>query len=594
MKFSRLAAFLYSIFACAPVAQAELIAYYPFDSGGTAAVGADATLGAAASVSTADRVFGDGALALAGSPDSDSNGADGAVSGDTFEWSSDQRTVAFWMKATADDNGDSSASMVTLGYSNGAGSRFDIRMTGNNLRLEIHNSGFGTSTPVADGTWHHIAVVVPFDNATLGDCQYYVDGAYVGHFEGSGEIATETKWMCIGDGLHDKNRDFKGMIDEVMLFDHALDAAEIADVVAGTLAYAGSFTATPATFVAQTNVVVAWKTRGAGRLEIGDGSGTIATYTATANGQAALDAGSLTVGTVSNATTYTLRMTVADDGSGDVFEKYASVAPLSFSVDSDRDGLPDRDELTRYGTDRYNRDTDGDGTPDGLEVERGLSPLDPDESLDRPNIIFFFTDDQGYGDLGCFWQDQRSGTYKFDTPVLDSLAAEGAMLTHHYVAAPICVPSRASLLQGRHQGHADIRNLQFDSALPDNHTIGRMLQSAGYHTIHLGKNGVAGGEWAYDLSQTGSRNLEGHPLHRGFDEYFGYLFHTDAHENYPRNGTSSKSAHIYHDYLQVTNASSDLYTTDAWTAYAMDANIREATDGDNQPFFLYLAYDAPH
>lgn len=62
----------------------------------------------------------------------------------------------------------------------------------------------------------------------------------------------------------------------------------------------------------------------------------------------------------------------------------------------------------------------------------------------RPNIIFFLVDD-----LGCFWQDQRASSKKFDTPALDRMAAEGAKLTHHYVAASVGAPSRASLLQGR-------------------------------------------------------------------------------------------------------------------------------------------------
>ena len=60
----------------------------------------------------------------------------------------------------------------------------------------------------------------------------------------------------------------------------------------------------------------------------------------------------------------------------------------------------------------------------------------------RPNIIFFFVDDLGYGDIGCFWQDQKTGTQKFDTPGIDTMAAEGAKMTHHYISASVCAPSR--------------------------------------------------------------------------------------------------------------------------------------------------------
>jgi arylsulfatase A-like enzyme len=201
----------------------------------------------------------------------------------------------------------------------------------------------------------------------------------------------------------------------------------------------------------------------------------------------------------------------------------------------------------------------------------------------KPNIIFFLVDDLGYGDLGCFWQDQRASTKKFDTPALDRMAAEGAKLTHHYVSASVCAPSRASLLQGRHQGHSDVRNSQFDKALPDTHSIASVLKAAGYRTIHLGKGGLSGAETSVTLTGTGSQNLAAHPLQRGFD-----------HEHYPRNGTTDKIAHIYDDYQQVTNASLDLYTTDAWTAAAKKEIIDEVNDGDNQPFFLYLSYDSPH
>ena len=262
--------------------------------------------------------------------------------------------------------------------------------------------------------------------------------------------------------------------------------------------------------------------------------------------------------------------------------------------DSDGDGLSNDAENNIYSTDPTLLDSDGDGTPDGMEIANGLDPNNPAESLTRPNIVFFFVDDLGYGDIGCFWQDQKVGIQKFDTPGIDQMAAEGAKLTHHYISASVCAPSRASLLQGRHQGHSQVRNSQFDKALEDNHTLGRMLQSAGYRTIHVGKAGLAGGENSGDMSGTGSANLGAHPLDRGYDEFFGYLFHNDGHEHYPRNGTTNKVAHIFDGYQRVENASLDLYTTDAWTAYAKEAIITEAEDGDNQPFFVYLAYDTPH
>ena len=97
----------------------------------------------------------------------------------------------------------------------------------------------------------------------------------------------------------------------------------------------------------------------------------------------------------------------------------------------------------------------------------------------RPNIIFILADDLGWGDLGVFYQNSRrtSGNdASLVTPHLDALAAEGVMLTHHYCAAPVCAPSRASLLTGVTQGHAAVRDNQFDKMLEDNHTLATVLR----------------------------------------------------------------------------------------------------------------------
>lgn len=369
-----------------------------------------------------------------------------------------------------------------------------------------------------------------------------------------------------------------------------------ATALSASTPYIGSFSSNPESFTIEGDVELSWITLSSGRLEISDGTGLVAIYTASANGQAFLDSGCLVISNLSTTTTYTLSATFEEDGSGVPATTQTTVTVIvpTAATDTDGDGLPDLDEVNIYSTNPNLRDTDHDGTPDGLEIAKGLDPNNPDEFLDRPNILFIIVDDLGYGDLGCFWQDQQSGTQKFDTPHIDTLAAAGAKMTHHYVAAAVCVPSRASFLQGRNQGHADVRDNQFDKALPDNHGIADMLRRAGYRTIHIGKNGLAGAEASVNLSGTGSQDLEGHPLHRGFDEFFGYLFHQDGHEHFPRNGSTDKTAHIYDGYRQVKDASLDLYTTDAWTAYAKKAITEEVQDGDHQPFFMYLAYDTPH
>src|SRR3954470_22641450 len=147
----------------------------------------------------------------------------------------------------------------------------------------------------------------------------------------------------------------------------------------------------------------------------------------------------------------------------------------------------------------------------------------------RPNIIFILTDDLGYGDLGVFFQNQRQGAKRADqpahfTPKLDTMAAEGIKLTDHYCPAPVCAPSRASLLLGVHQGHANVRDNQFDKALENNHTLATVLKQAGYKTAIVGKYGLQG-------KGTNPRQWPAYPTKRGFDFYFGYVRHRDGHEH---------------------------------------------------------------
>ncbi|MCW1923545.1 sulfatase-like hydrolase/transferase [Luteolibacter arcticus] len=269
--------------------------------------------------------------------------------------------------------------------------------------------------------------------------------------------------------------------------------------------------------------------------------------------------------------------------------------------DADNDGLRDAVETntgvfaspSNTGTSPSISDTDGDSLPDGMELGLGTNPVDATSKVKRPNIIYILADDMGYGDVGCFWQNQRSGIWKFATPGLDAMAADGAKLTHHYVGAPICVSSRCSLLQGQHQGHAGIRDAQFDYALPSNHSISSTLQAAGYRTVHIGKAGLVG-KFTKPLTNAVAQGLPAHPLKRGFDRYFGYLTHEDGHEHYPRNGTTLYKANICDDYQPITDAYPDLYSTDAWTAFAKKTIVEETQQHPERPFFIYLSYDAPH
>lgn len=221
-----------------------------------------------------------------------------------------------------------------------------------------------------------------------------------------------------------------------------------------------------------------------------------------------------------------------------------------------------------------------------------LPVLQPASAQQKPNIIFILTDDQGYGDVGAFFQQQRMKNNDrakpwHITPHLDSMAANGAKLTQLYCNAPVCAPSRASLLTGMNQGNASVRDNQFDKALENNHTIATVLRQAGYATIAVGKWGLQGkgnkdGDWP------------AHPLKRGFTDYFGYIRHADGHEHYPVEGLYRGKKQVWNNYSEISSGLTGCYTTDLWTAYAKKSIAARAKRDNSTPFFMFLAYDAPH
>jgi arylsulfatase A-like enzyme len=203
----------------------------------------------------------------------------------------------------------------------------------------------------------------------------------------------------------------------------------------------------------------------------------------------------------------------------------------------------------------------------------------------KPNIIFILADDMGWGDLGVFYQNSRNFALNrsapaLTTPNLDAMAAEGIQLRRHYCPAPVCAPSRASLLLGVHQGHANVRDNQFDKALDDNHTLGSVLKQAGYATAMIGKYGLAGSGWP----------APARPELRGFDYFFGFPDHGGAHYHYPKETGSN----IYDDTTEVTVDLDKCYSTDLFAARAKKWLVDQHAANASQPFFLYLPFTAPH
>lgn len=211
-------------------------------------------------------------------------------------------------------------------------------------------------------------------------------------------------------------------------------------------------------------------------------------------------------------------------------------------------------------------------------------------AAERPNIIFILTDDLGFGDVGVFFQNARRSVNSRSepwhmTPQIDQLAAEGTQLRDHYCPAPVCAPSRASLLLGVHQGHANVRDNQFDKALENNHTLATVMKGAGYATACIGKWGLQG-----KRDDSLPNHWPAHPLNRGFDYYFGYISHNAGHWHYPK-----EDGQILLDgAVDVSTNFDRCYTTDLFTARAKKWISDQQSSHPRQPFFLYLAYDTPH
>src|SRR3954453_16823585 len=101
-----------------------------------------------------------------------------------------------------------------------------------------------------------------------------------------------------------------------------------------------------------------------------------------------------------------------------------------------------------------------------------------------PNIVFVLADDLGYGDLGCF------GQTRIRTPNLDRLAKDGVRFTQCYAGSTVCAPSRCALMTGLHCGHARVRGNGNTTLRPEDVTVARLLQQAGYVAANIGKWGL--------------------------------------------------------------------------------------------------------
>jgi arylsulfatase A-like enzyme len=207
-----------------------------------------------------------------------------------------------------------------------------------------------------------------------------------------------------------------------------------------------------------------------------------------------------------------------------------------------------------------------------LLVSVPLLAQKPDRT--RPNILLILTDDLGWNDLSIY------GTKDVRTPHIDALCRSGMRFDRFYSNSPVCAPTRASLMTGRYPDRVGVPGLI--RSLPDNNwgfldpsavLLPSRLKSAGYHTAHVGKWNLG-----FDLP-----NL---PNDKGFDHFHGWLedmmddywLHRRHGRNYMRSDTQ---------VIDPVGHATDLFTQ--WSVDHIHARAKDAS-----PFFLYLAYNAPH
>jgi arylsulfatase A-like enzyme len=185
----------------------------------------------------------------------------------------------------------------------------------------------------------------------------------------------------------------------------------------------------------------------------------------------------------------------------------------------------------------------------------------------KPNLLIFYSDDQGWGETGCY------GNQEIPTPHIDSLAQNGVRFTQGYVAATYCSPSRAGLLTGRYPtrfGHefnavANQSGLRLDQV-----TLANRLKDLGYATCCVGK-------WHL------GNKMEYRPTKRGFDEFYGTLANTPFF--HPKNFVDSR---ISNEVREVMD--DNFYTTEAYAERSVDWLERNK----DKTWFLYLPFNAQH
>ncbi len=208
-------------------------------------------------------------------------------------------------------------------------------------------------------------------------------------------------------------------------------------------------------------------------------------------------------------------------------------------------------------------------------ADRCIAATLPQEPL-RPNVVVILVDDLGFGDLACY------GATDLETPAIDQLVTRGMRFSNAYANCPVCSPTRAALLSGCYPEIVGVPGVvrthsMLDSwgyLAPSSRLLAEVLKGAGYQTACVGK-------WHLGDQPECLPNSKGFDLFHGFlgDMMDDYFHHRRAGINYMR-----------HDLQEVDPKG---HATDVFTDWAVDYIATKGGD-ESAPFFLYLAYNAPH
>ena len=210
------------------------------------------------------------------------------------------------------------------------------------------------------------------------------------------------------------------------------------------------------------------------------------------------------------------------------------------------------------------------------------------DNAPRPNIILIMSDDMGYSDLGCYGGE-------IPTPNIDALAMKGLRYTHFYNTGRCC-PTRASLLTGLYAHQAGVGRMTNDEGQPGYRgdlsfsavTIAEALKPAGYSTYMSGK-------WHVTNKLTQDKSKHNWPRQRGFDRFYGTIIGA---------GSFFDPWTLTRDNTQITPDNDPLYKPDVYhytdaitdnaAMFIKDHASNVEAQGMDKPFFLYMAYTAPH